>query len=134
MPKSLDILRAEYAYEKVSNLSEKTKQYLSLVRSFPIMIHNNGYAAAIAFLYSKKKGNNEYNMLYTHILEWLRDKKIIDNGSDLMQVITKSSNEEYRRLSNETISLLIWLKRFAEGMISDGSESSTNNDKNSLPS
>jgi CRISPR-associated protein Cmr5 len=134
MLKSLDISRAKYAYEKVSEINKKNikKNYLSLVRSFPIMIHNNGYASAIALLYSKKKINginedNEYMQLYKHISEWLIENQKIISKVDLMESITSKTNEEYKRLSNETMALLIWLKRFAEGMISDECEKTSTN-------
>lgn len=126
MAKTIDISRAEYAYKKVSEVikEDEKKKYLSLVRSFPILIHNNGYATATALLYSKKEGNKEYKLLYEHISNWLL-KPNIKGKEDLMELIIKKSNEDYKRLSNETMALLIWLKRFAEGMISDDTKNST---------
>ncbi|NLZ45861.1 MAG: type III-B CRISPR module-associated protein Cmr5 [Clostridiales bacterium] len=121
MNKSLEILRADYAYECVSKVAENNKKYLSLVRSFPIIIHNNGYMAAIAYLFSKKEKEKEFKLLYGHIIDWLKKRELnIEKGEEFISDLTKKSNEEYRLISKETTAFLIWLKRFAEGMITNG--------------
>lgn len=121
MNKSLENERAKCAFDCVSKVVKEdiAKQYLSLVRSFPIMLHNNGYITAMAYLYSKKNNKgNEYSSLFNHVNKWLKEVKIY-NGEpeDFMEKLTKLNNDQYRLYSNETTAFLIWLKRFAEGMI-----------------
>jgi len=110
--------RAAFAYKEISKLNEQMLQnYRSLVRSFSAMILNNGYGLAIAFLYSKKDGNNQHKFLYQHIEEWLKKQNFLkDQSKDLMTNITESDNDYYRFLEAETLSLLEWLKRFTEGI------------------
>lgn len=121
MNKSLENERAKYAFSCVSDVNDKKikKQYLSLVRSFPIMLHNNGYITAMAYLYSKKNNKeNEYSYLFDHVNKWLKEVKIYyGKPEDFMEKLTNLNNDQYRLYSNETTAFLIWLKRFAEGMI-----------------
>lgn len=120
MNKSLENERAKCAFDCVSKVKDDkiAKQYLSLVRSFPIMLHNNGYITAMAYLYSKKNKGGEYSCLFNHVNEWLAKSKIhYGKSEDFMEKLTKLNNDQYRLYSNETTAFLIWLKRFAEGMI-----------------
>lgn len=122
--------RATYAYEQVKNFCENNKdkakkEYRSLVRALPSMIQTNGYAAVIAFLYSKKsknkahqEGNNAHQEVYQVIFKWLKQQEIL-SGSDeeLIEAVTKQTRDGYKRMTWESMSLLDWIKRFAEGMI-----------------
>ncbi|MFD7522659.1 type III-B CRISPR module-associated protein Cmr5 [Paenibacillus chitinolyticus] len=125
MPRQMDNERAAYAYDRVktfcedpSNKQEKTlKEFRSLARSLPSMIQINGFGAAIAFLYAKKKGL-AHNELYMMIFCWLKQQGIVDEDSrEFMEVITVQSRDGYKRMTWETMGLLSWIKRFAEGMI-----------------
>ena len=135
MNNSLEISRAKFAYDMVSQV-KNNKQYLSLIRSFPIMIHNNGYITAMTFLFSNKaddkKKENEYNYLYNHITGWLVEKKLHDITKDFMKTLTEISNENYKQISNETTAFLIWLKRFAEGMIGEKAKNTTGGNSDAL--
>lgn len=128
MPKCLDNERAAFAYCKVAEFVRKgengskqklSEEYRSLVRSFPAMILSNGYGTAMAFLYSKKDGTNAYGRLYYQIQSWLSQQKMFpdEKGQGIMEYIVYQKRDAYRMLANETLALLVWLKRFAEGSI-----------------
>lgn len=124
--------------EKLSNSKEDKvkKEFRSLSRSFPSMIQVNGLCCAIAFLFSKKEQNNDgkdkkgekkeeqkenaYKILYGEIEGWLRiSNNMLGEKEDLMDKITGLNNIETRLYTDEIMNLCLWLKRFAEGMLSD---------------
>ena len=115
--------RAKKAYDYVNNVLNKDKEiqsnYKSYVRNMPMLIKTNGLLSAICFIFEKKKdGDNKkeaYEILYNQIGEWLSDKKIIKN--DIIEDLLTFSSAEYKYATIETIELLIWLKRFVDGLI-----------------
>lgn len=123
MNKLIENGRAEYAYSQVKQIccdtedKKQLKEYRALVRSLPSMIQVNGFAAAVAFLYAKRK-NDPHNKVYLSIFNWLKQQKILNSDEkELMEAVTKQSRDGYKRMTWETMSLLSWIKRFAEGMI-----------------
>ncbi|MCB8818361.1 type III-B CRISPR module-associated protein Cmr5 [Desulfosporosinus shakirovi] len=116
MSNAIENGRASFAYEKVSKISQKgcKQEYRSLVRSFPVMIQTNGFGASIAFLFSKSK-KEAHKALYEDISAWLSKENLIN--ADLMGAVTRQDRDGYKMMTNETMALLLWLKRFAEGMI-----------------
>lgn len=127
MPELLENRRAAFAFEQVGQIvpkensekeKERSKEYRSLVRSFPAMILSNGYATAMAFLYSKKSEKNAHATLYQQILDWLKQQGLLtEDSSDFMRYLVEQDHNNYRMLTNETLALLAWLKRFAEGRL-----------------
>ncbi|MCS7459006.1 type III-B CRISPR module-associated protein Cmr5 [Paenibacillus doosanensis] len=123
MQKQIENGRAAYAYEQVKQFCEKNKdrtkkEYRSLVRSLPSMIQTNGYAAVIAFLYSKRLKNEPHRQVYQTIFNWLKQQEVLNNSDkELIEAVTKQTRDGYKRMTWESMSLLDWIKRFAEGMI-----------------
>lgn len=113
MSKNFANERSLFAFKKVSEVDSKSFQkYRSLVRSLPATILNNGYGLAMASLYSK----SENQTLYNHIEVWLKGQHMLSNkDKNLMNTIAESDKDTYRLLESETLALLEWLKRFAEG-------------------
>jgi len=108
--------RAIKAYEYVTKANENEKikgDYKSYVKKIPMMILNNGLGATFAFIYSKKKEGNAYELIYNQIQKWLKADK------DLVEWIIFQDSQEYRATTNEVLALFNWLKRFADGMIED---------------
>jgi CRISPR-associated protein Cmr5 len=108
--------RARKAYEYVTKANENEiikGDYKSYVKKIPMMILNNGLGATFAFIYSKKKNGNAYEVIYSQIQEWLKTDK------DLVEWIIHQDSQEYRATTNEVLALFNWLKRFADGMIED---------------
>ena len=108
-------LRAEHAFSYISNLKSSSTETRSLARSFPTMVQNNGVCAAVAFLIAKKK--DHHKELYTNLEDWLKKTELL--GGNLMEFLVKANRDEYRMISKETLAYTTWIKRFAEGMLSD---------------
>lgn len=117
--------RAAYAYAKVKEIAEKDSKekssYRSRVLDLPMMIKVNGFANAIAFYYAKKK-DASYLWVYMHIQEWLQKEGYLPAKKELMEAITEINMDTYRLMTNETMALAAWMKRFAEGMIESAEE------------
>jgi CRISPR-associated protein Cmr5 len=108
--------RAKEAYKYVTEANDNENirdDYKSYVKKIPMMILNNGLGATFAFIYSKKKNSNAYEVIYNQIQEWLNADK------DLVEWIINQDSQEYRATTNEVLALFNWLKRFADGMIED---------------
>jgi CRISPR-associated protein Cmr5 len=108
--------RAKEAYKYVTEANKNKSirdDYKSYVKKIPMMILNNGLGATFAFIYSKKKKGNAYEVIYNQIQEWLKANK------DLVEWIINQDSQEYRATTNEVLALFNWLKRFADGMIED---------------
>jgi len=112
--------RANMAYEFVKSVlknDEKTqKQYKSGVKKLPVYIKNNGLGQSLAFY---EKHNDAYDLIYSQLAEWLQkhdEKKLVGEG-ELVQEVIKMSSSEYRHVGNEAMALLLWMRRFVDGLI-----------------
>lgn len=107
--------RAKFAFDEVKKISSRQSEFRSLVRSFPTLVQVNGLTAAVAFLYAKGKEEqkNEHKMLYD-----ILSKKLCATGDkkNLMERILNLGSNELRLDTAEAMALLVWIKRFAEGM------------------
>ena len=114
--KDLEKDRAKFAYGCVveANKNDKIKNdYKPYVKKIPMMILNNGLGATFAFVYSKKKNGNAYELIDKQVLKWFS----LDEKQDLVKWIIDQESQEYRATTNEVLALFGWLKRFADGMI-----------------
>jgi len=120
--------RTKHAYDFIKKSLGKSheKDLRSLVRGFPAMIQNNGLCAAIAFLPAKKKAHHKE--LRETIQDWLIHRKLISlnesndkkEPTDLVEAIINLKNrDQYRMVSGEVMIYMQWVKRFAEGMLSE---------------
>lgn len=111
--------RAKFAYDKVCEIDgiSEQKEFTTLARSTPAKIQMAGLGVTIAFLYSKKE--DAHKKLYDIVEGWLKTQKIIENEDELMKAITESSTGKYQAMTVEVQQLLMWVKRFAEGMKKD---------------
>ncbi|PZM66780.1 type III-B CRISPR module-associated protein Cmr5 [Paenibacillus dendritiformis] len=134
MSNKLENGRALFAYEKVSLAADHenknyAKEYRALVRALPAMIHTNGFGAAVGFLFSKsnkkdgKGADSPHQAVLTVLSEWLKRQGMIEDPDFLMKAITEQTRDGYKRMTRETMSLVMWMKRFAEGMIESEAES-----------
>ncbi|MCS7299879.1 MAG: type III-B CRISPR module-associated protein Cmr5 [Spirochaetia bacterium] len=116
---------AEKAYEFVKSakgrLGGKEKDYKSLVRKIPQMIMSGGLGQSIAFLYSKKSGNEVHKLLYEQFEDYFKSNivaiRLDQSNIELIQWIISLDSYGYSIATWELLSLVKWLKRFAEGMI-----------------
>jgi len=107
----------DYVNSKENN--EFRKEYRSVVMKTPTMIITNGLGQTLAFL--KSKGKNDESKpeekLYRDIEGWL-DKRIQwTTKGELMEKVISLPNDKFRYATNETLSFLSWMKRFADAVL-----------------
>lgn len=120
--KSIEQNRAKIAWEYAEVSKKKdapTDKYKSHVREFPMLVLTSGLVNAVAFANEKSTGDKGWKLLYEHLEQWLKK----DSGQNILEfedkgllaaLLTVSPNDaqKIRALTNETISLFTWLKRF----------------------
>lgn len=115
--------RADFAYQCASDGSNcaKPKEYKSYVKKAPMMIKTNGLGATFAFIMSKSKDGNTWELIYNQVDEWLKRNEnsyLINNQQgELSEILIRLNSGDYRTVTNEVLSLFNWLRRFAEGLI-----------------
>ncbi len=120
--------RAEFAYKCVEEIVENQKyekireDYRSYSRKIPQMILSNGLGQTIAFMKSKAKDGNAYEILYSQITDYLKSDttariRMPDDKNELIEWVISLDSYNYRYATEEILAFLNWLKRFAEGMI-----------------
>jgi CRISPR type III-B/RAMP module-associated protein Cmr5 len=127
--KSISQNRAKFAWEYAEESKRETKlkeKYKSHVREFPMLVLTSGLINAIAFAYEKggvggkeSDGDKGWKLLYNHLEKWLKtdnDQRLLfSNEGTLIAIllaIPPNDMASIRAISNETISLFTWLKRF----------------------
>ena len=116
--RTLEQERAKFAWEKVQGQSE---DYRNLVKGLPAMIMTNGLMQTLAFL--EAKGKDHHKNLVKHIVEWMNERKIIDQGNDFGKVMNRlygCSSHEYQRITEEVLAFLRWLRQLADAAIKKG--------------
>ncbi len=112
--------------QKTHGILYKDGKYKSYVKKLPAMIQNNGLGATFAFILSKKAANNKpknaYDLIYKQMSEYLQEDT---KTADLAKHVISQNSQEYRALTKKVLSLLAWLKRFADGLIEDEPEQIT---------
>lgn len=123
--------RAKQAFEHVQEALDEgkdtAKNYKSYVKKLPALIQTNGLGTAMAFVKSKGGGGSDgtaYQLLYDHISQWLfadTNAYLFDgsnvSGSDLVSHLVALDSDMYRAVTRETLLLLQWLRRLADGMV-----------------
>lgn len=124
--KGIEQGRATFAYDcalEGSQLPEKAKEYRQYVKRIPMLIKTNGLGATLAFINSKSKKDEAYQLIYSQLTIWLKDepKNLLGyNGNeDLCKYIVSIDSSQYRAATIEILALLNWLRRFAEGLIKE---------------
>jgi len=114
---SLEHERAKFAYNKIKNIenhSEKDK-YKSYVVNLGTLILTNGLLSTVAF-YSKENKN-----IHKEIIEWLKERLVNENlipdQIDFAKTISELPIERYILVTNASLSITLWLKRFAEAIL-----------------
>jgi CRISPR type III-B/RAMP module-associated protein Cmr5 len=135
--KNLEYERAEYAYKCIKNIIDHhgsiKKEYRSELLQTPARIYNSGLLQNLTFYCSKmdvdikEKKPNHFILLNLHLMEWiLRGEKIKVDGDwkktkERIYVLFKANiigQPENKMLYTErAMSVIVWMKRFAEGMI-----------------
>jgi CRISPR-associated protein Cmr5 len=117
--KDLQRERAEFAFDCVETVKNQKKpdvanEYKSYVKKLPAMIQTNGLGATLAFMFSKKK---TYKIIYDQLDTWLKERRKLKKEEELVRWIVEQDSSKYKLITNEVLALLLWLRRFADGMI-----------------
>jgi len=123
--KGIEGNRAAFAYECVAEVKKNPKNYSSYVKKMPAQIKSNGLGQTLGFMFSKKKTGSKPDNEYDHLLRQLRQYLIfcellpreINNSEKFLESIVKMEAFDYRYATTEVLSLLNWLRRFAEGLL-----------------
>ncbi|HPS31139.1 MAG TPA: type III-B CRISPR module-associated protein Cmr5 [bacterium] len=142
--KSIENERAKFAYKCVEDAKKAykdkaqideefyyTDKYDSYISKVPMMIKVNGLGNTLAFILSKSKGSkagkktdepkNAYDLIYLQITKWFAEYRSyllnIKETDDLVKKVIELPSKEYKAVTFEVLSLLNWLKRFADGLI-----------------
>lgn len=115
--------RAEYALAKVTSISLEAKEkekFMKFSAAAPSMILQNGFGQALAFWVSKKK--NEHMIMFNIVREWLSYKhedvqnefvRETESPREFFEEISKLDQKNYLMAQKESLSMLEWVKRFA---------------------
>lgn len=132
--------RAAFALQRIVDAVDrkeggkyKHSQVKSFSRRFPSMVQANGFGQAVAFFYSKRNDHEAYGVIYQLVEDWLTSEgQVYAQAKDapaprLLHAITQGDQQAYRLATAETQALMIWVKKFAQGLI-QGEEDSGNDD------
>jgi CRISPR-associated protein Cmr5 len=124
--------RAEFAFNCAKTASEKSDiadEYKQYAKKLPMMIKTNGLGASLAFYFSKAKNKSGSKTAYGYLLEdigkWLKrpeNSHLISlsekaEGGELLREIVGMDSPQYKSLTVEVLAYLLWLRRFADGII-----------------
>ncbi|ABC76476.1 type III-B CRISPR module-associated protein Cmr5 [Syntrophus aciditrophicus] len=119
--------RAEYALEKVLAVENK-RDFQSFSAGAPATILQNGFGQTLAFWLAKGTKNGKIEITDKHIVlfdmvtEWLSFKrkdvnnefiKVVKDRPTIIKELTTMDQRQYLSAQSETLSLLEWIKRFA---------------------
>ncbi len=93
------------------------KEYKNHAKSLPMMIRTNGLGATLAFLESKD--DPHFSRLYQDITGYLKGIQAGLKDGEFSAKITECDSVEIRFFTKEVLAFLVWLRRFAEGLIHD---------------
>jgi CRISPR-associated protein Cmr5 len=122
--RSADQKRAQFCLNRINEYENRDSawqdNYVSYVKSLPATILMCGLGQAMASLLAKP-GRDEgkpHGQLYRDIELWLCGNEGIFPGQDnLMTALTASDMGTYLHAQAESLSLLIWLKKFASAFL-----------------
>lgn len=124
--------RAAFALEEVLKNQCKDQKYQKDFKTFcsgaPSVILQNGFGQALAFWFSKRKGNGEdkHQVLLDIIQRWLCLKNgDIQNefitgcqsAQEMVMALSSMNQEAYLAAQKETLALLEWVKRYANALL-----------------
>lgn len=118
MNKTLDQRRAEHAWEAIERIGEGdgAKEYAREAKKMPVRIMASGLGQALSFIMAKGKKKPTLRQLHDDLTKWVIDKRGIPakNSQSLLESIFKGDSDFLRRATDEVLTYLQWLNRFAE--------------------
>ena len=117
----LEQKRAKYALDKVLKEKKDKEKYGTFIRRLPPMILTNGLGQALAFLLADAEGKEEKPSwrIYSQMQQWLiiEQKIYAKPDSGLIETIVRGSRSDYMHAQQEALSLLVWMKKFADAYL-----------------
>lgn len=131
--KGIENGRANFAYQCVAEALEQgsitNSEYKAYCKRIPMMIKTSGLANTIAFVKAKSTGGSSgaksYDLLYRQLTIWLANSErsylIQDFGEqeELIERIVKLESQAYRAVTVEVLSVFQWLRRLADGLLTN---------------
>ena len=116
---NLDQKRARHAWELIEALAKKKDRHKfeTQVKKFPVRVVSSGLGQALAFLVSKKSDahpNGYAPDLVSALGDWIGDRIPASGSPGLLDRIVKGNSEFLRRATDEVLSYMLWVVRFAE--------------------
>lgn len=122
--RSADQKRAKFCLGRINEYANRDfswqDNYVSYVKSLSATIMMCGLGQAMAFLLAKAGGDKSkpHGQLYRDIELWLcGDDGIFLDQSNLMDALTTHDMGTYLQAQAESLSLLVWLKKFATAFL-----------------
>ena len=114
---SLDQQRAAFAWQAVQGCN---KDYVNLAKAAPALIMNNGLMQTLAFYQSK--GKEHHRVLAQHIMNWLYQQRLVAHSDfpNVMASLTACEATQFRRITEEALALLRWIRQFAAAVDQSG--------------
>lgn len=122
-------MRALTSYSNIEEFkkdaNEKSiKKMRGYCRKLPAMIQTNGLIEMLVFIKGKiskndidKSKKNEYEYIYEWIESWMKAEEENNENYDLLSVLMKAEDSDYRKSTDEVMNILLWYKRNAEGIL-----------------
>jgi CRISPR-associated protein Cmr5 len=126
--------RARHAFQRVQDAKaklkeEEAKEYKAYAKKVPMLIKANGLGNVLAFIEAKAHKNKAWAMLSRHIEEWLFDSQqhlLEFERGELLRTLLNANSPTYRAVSQQVLTYLGWIKRFAEGQIAGEAKEENN--------
>jgi len=119
--KNLDQERAAHAAACINAIKNDSHadDYAREAKKLPVRIMNSGLGQALVFIAIKAQKKEILNQLEVDLKNWIMNERGIygqlPNGKLLYNVIdTRTTSDDLRRATNEILTYLQWLNRFAE--------------------
>jgi len=111
------------------------KKYGSLAHKLPVLIRTAGLVQAFVFIQARnKKGTSQYRLLCDLEAVLLDEKiQVLKPGEKLVERSREADFEEYMRLTEASLEVLLWFKRFAQSELKVYSANADQEQSNVIP-
>ena len=127
MSQTLEQRRAQYALAFIrSRGSDDNEKLLTFIRKMPVQILQNGLGQTLAYLLADAARNTTpqgapsrqlYGFLETWLCEAEHPCQVYNGEGELIDQLISGSRPEYMRAQQEVLTVLVWLKKFADAWL-----------------
>ena len=108
----IDIARkADQAFQKIGDIHEKEKDFLSYIKGLPTDLMQNGLVQTFVFI--KQKNDDKYKKVYTAFQDYMKELSGQQADFDLIRFFLSKdfTLDEYIFYQKKIIDFAIWFKR-----------------------